>query len=399
VASSLQHAIQTQLETASDMDKRLNSISIKGYRSLRDVAVALSPINVLIGPNGAGKSNFLAFLRMLSLLRTRSLRTYVATAGGAAAMLHYGPKVTPVMEFRLEFLQGKHENAYHARLGFAANDSFVFLDESADVLEPHGWREHSLGAGHTESLIEEAARDPSKLVSRDLNWWLGRINFFHFHDTSINSALRTNASTARYQYLHSDGSNLAAYLLWLSQAGDRDAAVAWKRINLLVGEVAPFIKQLKPTPVSVLDPEAFDITTAEPTSVRLDWVDQRDVIFGPHQLSDGTLRAIALVTALAQPSATLPAVISIDEPELGLHPAALGVLAGLVRSASTRSQIILATQSPTLLDHFDPEEVLVTENIGGETQIRRLDPGHLSKWTEEYKLSELFDMNILGGRP
>ncbi len=225
------------------------------------------------------------------------------------------------------------------------------------------------------------------------------MNFFHFHDTSINSALRANASSSQYQYLRSDGSNLAAYLLWLSQASDRSAAVAWKRISLLVREVAPFIKQLKPTPAGVLDPESFDISTDNPASIRLDWIDQNDAIFGPHQLSDGTLRAIALITALAQPSATLPAVISIDEPELGLHPAALGVLAGLIRSASTRSQVILATQSPTLLDHFDPQEVLVTENIGGETQIRRLDPEHLSKWMEEYKLSELFDMNVLGGRP
>ncbi|MFO7566034.1 MAG: AAA family ATPase [Enhygromyxa sp.] len=383
------------------MDKRLDSVTIKGFRSLRDVTVELSPINVLIGPNGAGKSNFLAFLKMMSLLRTRSLRAYVATSGGAATMLHYGPKATPVMEFRLEFLQGHHKNAYHAQLGFAANDSLVFLDESAGVLNAnqHEWREFSLGSGHTESLIENAARDPSKPATRAVNWWLSRINFFHFHDTSINSTLRTNASTTRYQYLHSDGSNLAAYLLWLSQAADRNATVAWTRINMLVREVAPFIKQLKPTPVSALDPESFDITTAEPTSVRLDWVDQKDVVFGPHQLSDGTLRAIALITALAQPSATLPAVISIDEPELGLHPAALGVLASLIRSSSTRSQIILATQSPTFLDHFDPEEVLVTENISGETQIRRLDPEHLSKWTEEYKLSELFDMNILGGRP
>lgn len=381
------------------MDKRLSSVSIKGFRSLRDVTVELSPINLLIGPNGAGKSNFLAFLRMLSLLRTRSLRTYVATAGGAAAMLHYGPKVTPVMEFRLEFVQDQHSSAYHARLGFAANDSLVFLDESAGVRGQDGWREFSLGAGHTESLIEDAARDPGKPVTRTVNWWLGRINFFHFHDTSINSTLRTNASTSRYQYLHSDGSNLSAYLLWLSQAADRNATVAWTRINALVREVAPFIKELKPTPVGVLDPESFDITTGAPASIRLDWIDQKDVIFGPHQLSDGTLRAIALITALAQPSATLPAVISIDEPELGLHPAALGVLAGLIRSTSTRSQIILAAQSPTFLDHFDPEEVLVTENVGGETQIRRLDPERLSKWTEEYKLSELFDMNILGGRP
>lgn len=383
------------------MEKHLQSVSVKGFRSIRDVALELSPINVLIGPNGAGKSSFLAFLKMMPLLRTRSLRTYVGATGGAAAMLHYGPKLTPMMEFRLEFVEDQQGSAYSAQLAHAAGDSFVFLDESVSVRSSHeqGWRKHSLGAGHSESLLEDLANDPSQPVVGVVNWWLEQMSFFHFHDTSMNAALRTNASVSRYHYLDSDGGNLAAYLLWLSQADDRGAAVAWKRINLLVREVAPFIKRLKPTPVGVLDPNSFDITTATNASIRLDWIDQNDAIFGPHQLSDGTLRAIALITALAQPSATLPAVMSIDEPELGLHPSALGVLAGQIRSASTRSQIILATQSPTLLDHFAPDEVLVTENREGATHIQRLDSEQLAEWTAKYKLSELFDMNILGGRP
>jgi predicted ATPase len=135
------------------------------------------------------------------------------------------------------------------------------------------------------------------------------------------------------------------------------------------------------------------------SAVRLDWVDERDQVFGPHQLSDGTLRCIALFTALAQPVETLPSFLTIDEPELGLHPAALHLLAGLVRSTSAHCQILLATQSPALLDLFEPHEIVVTERKDGSTELRRLDPNALATWLEDYSLSELYDKNVLGGRP
>ena len=116
-------------------------------------------------------------------------------------------------------------------------------------------------------------------------------------------------------------------------------------------------------------------------------------------ISDGTLRCIALFTALGQPVESLPAFLSIDEPELGLHPAALGILASLVRSTSTHAQILLATQSPALLDLFDPQDVVVAERAQGATTFRRLDPDQLAGWLEDYSLSELYDKNVLGGRP
>lgn len=374
------------------MSKRLDLLSIKGFRSIEDVTLSLSPINVLIGPNGSGKSNLLAFFQLLARIRTQSLGSFVGRSGGAAAMLHYGPKQTPALEFRLEFVQDDQQSAYCARLGHAAGDSLVFLHEQVSERRlGQPWQPPiTFGAGHAESQLPDARRDPAATIAQTIDWWLSRINFFHFHDTSTHAALRTLAPAHNHQYLRSDGGNLAAYLLWLSQAQDPSAAAAWKRINLLVREVAPFIKRLKPTPVGVLDPDSFDIASSSNASIRLDWIDQNDATFGPHQLSDGSLRAIALITALAQPPETLPAIISIDEPELGLHPAAIGILASLLRSAATQSQVIVATQSPTLLDYFEPEQVLVTENVRGRTQFERLDPEPLRAWTDEYKLSELF---------
>ena len=152
--------------------------------------------------------------------------------------------------------------------------------------------------------------------------------------------------------------------------------------------VAPYVKDLVPEGPSGGNP-----------GVLLRWVDERDELFGPHQLSDGTIRALALLVALGQPRSKLPRFITIDEPELGLHPLALSLFCDVVRSVSDHCQIVLATQSPALLDHFEPGEVRVVERQNGETTIRRLEPEKLTEWLDEFSLSELYDKNVLGGQP
>lgn len=188
--------------------------------------------------------------------------------------------------------------------------------------------------------------------------------------------------------MRSDGSNLAAFLWHLHESTEEEDRIAWRRINQLVRRIAPVVKELRPVP-----------TTGKGRSVRLDWVDDQDQLFAVHQLSDGTLRAIALITALAQPSGRLPRFISIDEPELGLHPAAISILADLARSVSRHCQVLFATQSAAFLDHFQPEEVVVVERDRGVTTLRRLDAGDLREWLEDYSLSEIFDKGVVGGRP
>ncbi len=387
------------------MSKALSRIHVEGFRSLRDVTLEPGPVTVLIGPNGAGKSNLLAFLRMIPMIRTRSLRLFVGRAGGASSLLFYGPKVTAEISFRLDFEQSPSLTTYSARLGFTAGDTFVFLDEEVGSRRQCDTEleTRSLGSGHQESSLEELSRDPDRPTEQAVSWWLARMGFFHFHDTSLTSALRINSRAEDSLYLKSDGSNLAAYLANLRWSERQAKRKAWRRINLLVRKVAPFIKELRPLAVAeATSPEPEDRENGAPSpgqSLRLHWVDDRDQIFDPHDLSDGTLRAIALITALAQPAANLPAVISIDEPELGLHPAALSVLAGLIRSVSHRCQILLATQSPALLDLFDPQDVVVTERIDGRTELRRLEPEKLAAWLEDYSLSEIYDKNLIGGRP
>ena len=123
------------------------------------------------------------------------------------------------------------------------------------------------------------------------------------------------------------------------------------------------------------------------------------MVFSPHQASDGTLRAMALVTLLLQPPDSLPDVLILDEPELGLHPYAIDVVGSLINGVSNRCQVILATQSPLLVDCFDPEDIIVVERNDRESSFKRLVAEELEDWLEEYSLSELWNKNVIGGRP
>jgi predicted ATPase len=339
---------------------------------------------VLIGPNGAGKSNLLQALRLIPLLRTRSLQRYVADHGFGAALLHYGAKATDAIDLGVVIRDQGTTYHYDARLAFAPDDTLYFQTENAARVNPDDtWSISSLGGGHREShLLDEAYRDTTVAA---VNEWLGRMTFYHFHDTSPQSKLRTHARREDDRYPRSDGSNLAAYLLRLKESNDSADQKAWQRINRHCRHIAPAIKQLDPVAVN--------------GSVRLDWIDDCDERFGCHQFSDGTLRALALITVLSQPSERLPRLISIDEPELGLHPSAIALITELCRSISRHTQIVLSTQSTELLDYFTADEVVVVERQQGETRLTRLSSEALQNWLQDYSLSELYDKGVIGGKP
>jgi predicted ATPase len=327
------------------------------------------------------------------LIRTQSLRRFVGEQGGASAILHYGSGTTREIELELGFTVHNGQDTYSVRLGYAAGDTFVFLDETVSFQntgrpEPTSV---SLGAGHAESLLAERAKEPHAITARVANSLLSGIGFFHFHDTSLTSPLRQNAVQADNKYVRSDGSNLAAYLHRIKHSRGEDERAAWMLLEGLVRRVAPFI--------ATLEPDLVAPDRGHASAIRLYWTDVRGYRFDAHDLSDGTLRAIALFAALTQPPDTRPQFFTIDEPELGLHPAAISIFAGLARSTSAHSQILVATQSPALLDEFAPDEVIVAERRDGESRFGRLDPKELEAWLENYSLSQLYDKNVLGGRP
>lgn len=365
----------------------LSKIRIAGYKSLKDTELDLGHLNILIGANGAGKSNFVSFFKMLNEMMGGRLQTYVGTSGRAQSLLYFGPKLTPQLEARLEFEADKGLNIYHMRLFHAAGDTLVFAEERLEFLQ-RGWvgspKVVSLGAGHSETRIgEEADRDDA--TARVFRYLLNQCRVYHFHDTSPSAPVRQFCYLHDNRWLRPDAGNLAAMLF----AYRERAPLVYRRIVSTVRKIVPEFDEFD------LEPSRLN-----PNDIQLTWRKRgHDYLFGPHQISDGSLRAMAICALFLQPEAELPRVIILDEPELGLHPHALEIAAGLIRAASVRSQVIVATQSRRFLDFFEPSDIVTVEIREGASVLRRLDPADLTDWLADYSLGELWERNVLGGGP
>jgi predicted ATPase len=366
----------------------IKRIEIKGYRSIKDASLELRPLNVLIGANGAGKSNFVSFFKLLNEMMAGRLQEYIARTGRGSSALHFGPKVTPQLEGLLEFQEGDVLDTYYMRLFHAAGDTLVFAEETLDY-KKDGWHgphraPMSLGAGHAETRIGEKAAQGNKTATA-FRRILNDCRVYHFHDTSPSARIRQFCYINDNRWLMPDAGNLAAMLFAYRQRSE----MVYSRIVSTVRKILP----------------EFDNFDLEPSrlnqnEIGLDWRKRGfDYLFGPHQISDGTLRAMALCTLFLQPEADLPDVIILDEPELGLHPHALEIVAGLMRAASTKTQVIVATQSQTFLNFFEPSEIITVECREGRSQFHRLEAAELKEWLEDYTIGELWQRNVIGGGP
>lgn len=363
----------------------VKSISIEGFKSIRKAELDLGMVNVLIGANGAGKSNFLAVFHMISAMMAGELESYVGSSGRASSLLYYGPKRTRNLDVALTFEAETGESTYSFWLAFASPDSLMFSKEEATFRAPGYPKPYTLhlGAGHSESRLFDAAKEDK--TARVVQHLLKSCRVFQFHDTSATSPMRRASYVGHTSWLNTDGGNLAAFLYGLR--GHQQPY--YDRIVATIRQIAPYFKDF------VLEPSRDN--TRE---LFLDWRDEDpEGRFGPHQLSDGTLRAMALITLLLQPEDQLPNVVIIDEPELGLHPYAIEVIASLIRSASSNAQIIVATQSTKFVDQFDPTEIIVADRHAGETLLSRPSPEQFKEWIDEYSVGELWEKNVLGGRP
>ena len=367
----------------------IERITIAGFKSLRDVEVGLRDINVLIGANGSGKSNFLEVLSFLQAIRGgdmtdgfafEALRQYVARAGGAGRVLHFGAKVTKGITIRINFRDPLVQ--YNISMSHADADSLGFNSISAS-LPQSPLRELPLESQHSNE--EGSDESPPSEGKSSYNQVVASWRLYHFHDTSRSAPIKKTANLHDNRFLRADGSNLAAFLYLLREKHEHSYRFMRNTVRL----VAPFFDDF------VLEPMALN-----PDTIRLEWKHVgTDDYFDVSSLSDGTLRFIALAALLQQPVELRPSVILLDEPELGLHPLAITMLASMVKSASVDTQVIMATQSPMLLDHFEPEDVLVADRIDGATEFTRHTTEELAIWLEDYSIGELWEMNDLGGRP
>lgn len=357
----------------------LQHIKLKGFRSIKSLDLELNSLNVLIGANGAGKSNFISFFKFMNKLLEKEVQLYIrAGLNGADRALYFGRKTTDELSIDLHF----SPNSYRAAMVPTSDDSLVFKNESAvfhaDEIGYHGGTKIKLlaGAGALESgLPKPGTSTPGQHVARYLNDW----KVYHFHDTSDTAKVKGSYSIYATDRLLPQGENLAAFLYSISETE------SYKRIVHAVQRVAPFFRDF------VFVPEPGDL-------IRLRWSHKgSEDYFDASMLSDGTLRFICMATLLLQP--VLPTIILLDEPELGLHPFAMQLLAAMMRSASEQTQIIASTQSVTLANQFDWTDVVVVDQVANASQFRRLNEVEVSEWLKHYKLGDIWEMNVLGGTP
>lgn len=367
-------------------ERGLVTLSLRGFKSIKKLEFRPEAITILIGQNGAGKSNLISFFRFLSwaLVPPGQLQEHVARLGGASVLLHNGPDRTRDISARLEFTKDAGVNDYEFRLAHAAGDTFVYTEERYRFSRrgfPTSARWQELGVGHKESELVRRAESGDLTALTILNL-TRKMVLYQFHNTSETARIRQKWQVDESRWLKEDAGNLAPFLLRLR----RDQPPYYKRIVETIRMVLPFFADF------VLEPE-YD-------RVLLRWTERgSDYEFFAGQAADGMLRLMALIALLQQPENDLPRVLLLDEPELGLHPYGIEVLASLLQAASKNVQVIVATQSVSLIDRFSPNQLVVVERSDGESVFQRLSNDALRSWLEEYTLSELWEKNVIGGRP
>jgi len=368
------------------MARPLKKLTLKGFKSIESLLdFELHPLNVLIGANGSGKSNFVDFFRLLRAMADESLQKFVTEHGGADGFFYMGPKHTRQINARLEF----GENIYEFDLSATAAGQLMIAEERDQYTGHPSASLKLLGRGLAESNLRGLKdrdswrgpwKGPEHYVYSSVSSW----TVYHFHDTSLLAPMRRDQSVRDRGRLRDDASNIAAFLLDLRDENKG----SYDLIRDTVRMIAPFFDDF------LLEPRK----AGQAELVRMEWTQKgSDYPFQPYQLSDGTIRFICLAAALLQPK--LPATVVIDEPELGLHPFAIGLLANMIQSASERTQVIISTQSPALLDYFDPQDVVVVNREGGHSTFNRLYPDELREWLAEYSVSELWQKDVLRGGP
>ena len=358
----------------------LNTLTIKGFKSIKSMEnFPLMPLNVLIGANGAGKSNFIDFFRLISaMMKPDGLKEFIA--GNADTYLFGGAKKTKAITIQMIF----GENGYNFELAPTGEGFFLINNEERCYLTIGQVK--SLGSGNFNSqlLIDKdkpgvyTPKNASKHAYDVISSWM----IYHFHDTTKEAGMRRFHDIGHNQTLLTDAANIAPFLYQLKENHPDE----YQDIRETVCLIIPFF-------------DDFILTPNKDENIRLNWRQKglKDYPMRPSQLSDGAIRFICLAAALLQPSP--PSIILIDEPELGMHPYAIEILAELFQAASKRMQVIISTQSPALVDCFQLEDIVVVNRKEGASEFNRLNKAELENWLEDYSLGDLWRKNIISASP
>ncbi len=360
---------------------KVASITIRGYKSIKALEnFRLGDLNVLIGANGAGKSNFISLFKFLGEMAEGRFQSLVRKSAGANTFLYFGSKNTHFIEIKIDF----PPNGGWLKLAPTSDDSLYFEEEGWSYQGRGYPQPYQIGTPSSDrkelGLLSKTDNVSATCLASIRSWKL-----FHFHDTSDTALMKKTGPIDDNARFNPDASNLAAYLYLLEKKYPYD----FKNIVDTVKLIAPFFNAF------ILRPSEL-----KSDSIQLEWRHRNsDSYFNASALSDGTLRFICLATLLLQPAEKLPTTILLDEPELGLHPAAIQLLASLLQSATTRTQVIVSTQSVTLINHLKPDSIIVVDRNEEQSIFRKLTHEELGAWLEDYGLGDMWEKNIIGGRP
>ncbi len=374
------------------MKGAIKKLSIQGFKSIRECTdFELTNLNIIIGANGAGKSNFVQIFRMVMAMTRKDFSRFILERGGADNFLFNGPKITPKINIAFEFQSlsdyASGSNLYRFELTPTVDEQFL-ISEERKYVTTNWW---SYGVPSIESKLYDERNEKSAdgqwngvghFVYESISNWMG----YHFHDTSSTAPMRRSEIIEDSQKLRGNAANIAPFLFMLKNSEFYKSD--YEEIVNAVRLVIPFFDDFR------LDVQKL----GEAEKVKLSWTQKgSDFPMQPYHLSDGSIRFICLATALLQPNP--PSTIIIDEPELGLHPAAIAILAELIQVAAKRTQIIVATQSPALIDQFAIEDIVVVNREKDASSFKRLNEKDFSAWLDEYSVGELWTKNVITGGP
>jgi len=355
----------------------VKEISIEGFKSIRSLhKLKLGKINILLGANGAGKSNFIAFFKFLNQILTQDLSYITKKNGGANALLWSGNKHTNQIKTRIMFKGHKdQDNGYKFTLEPTTSEGLVFAYE-ATYFEGATKTPILEYSGHSNSILANPDDARLKYCRNNILQW----KVYHFHDMSAEAGVKKYHAVQNSDSLNYDASNLAAVLYKILDSNKPLYRDIIARIQLAL----PFFDDF------VLSNELIDSNQ----QVWLRWRKKnQDYIFNPDQISDGSLRFICLVVALMQPKP--PSTLIIDEAELGLHPYAIKILAALIQEKSHDFQIIITTQSISLVNEFNnADDLIIVEDVDNQSMFYRLNSEQLNNWLIDYTMGELWVKNI-----
>jgi len=381
-------------------------LSVDSFRRLCNVGLELRPLTVLIGANGTGKTSVLDVFSLLASSAQGSLSKAISDLSGLSAVITYDrerdlslgisisvPDHEP-LDYRLRLtLQGAGYVIAEENLsqqpdsdtpGLAPVEYIVSEGSEVEFRDPSP-RVQVFSPWHRTSLETSLFQVPRTIREvEDFRGKLASCTYYHLMDVNERSPVRLPQvlqPAASSSLPGRDGENLVSCLYNLREM-DRDR---FESIADSLRAAFPTFERLDFPPVAA---GMLAMTWREKNFSRPLYM---------HQLSEGMLRFLWLTTLLASPGLT--ALTLLDEPEVSLHPELLSLLAGLLREAANRTQLIVATHSDRLVRFLKPAEVVVIDSTeDGMAQLTWADQLDLGEWLAEYTLDEVWRMGRMGGR-